>query len=151
MEVRCLKPEKKKSQDSGLISLLIKVVVKFFIYLTVYIKNFKNLKMHIFGFFMAIAAMNSIPNRYIKGCSNTEWIMFLVFTSFALSGAVSGYVYAKFKTKTEVKQVLQNENPETEQPGSNNFEPRYTIEEGIEDITPLENGGFRRIYKVRRS
>jgi len=150
-----LKPEKKKSQDSGLISLLIKVAVKFFIYLTVYIKNFKNLKMHIFGFFMAIVAMNSIHNRYIKGCSNTEWIMFLVFISFALSGAVSGYVYAKFKTKTEVKQVLQNENPETkqfdEQPESNNFEPCHTIEEGIEDIIPLENGGFRRIYKVRRS
>jgi hypothetical protein len=160
VEVVSVKPKKEKAKKSGidwLISVFIKVVVKFFIYLTVYIMNFNKLKMHIFGFFMSVLSIIFIPNKYVNGCSTVEWIMFLIFTSFIFSGAVSGYVYAKFSRKTETTQVLHNENPQAdrfdEQPPNDkniNSESNYTIEEGDEVIIPLENGGFRRIYRVRR-
>ena len=85
----------KKSGFDELLSAVITVVVKFFIYFTVYIRHFKKPKIHLFGFFMAIAAVIFLPNRYINGCSTAEWFLLLISTSFVFSGAVSGYVYAE--------------------------------------------------------
>lgn len=152
-----MKNEKVEKKGTDWLIILFTAVAKFFIYLHVYVKNFKNPKIHIFGFFMSIVAFIYLPKPHIAGCTNTEWFLLLIPTVFVCSGVVSGWILVKTKGRTEAKQTLQSENPQSDyadaEPNkrkNRDFEQNCTIEEGIEDIIPLENGGFRRIYKVRR-
>ena len=73
-----------------------------------------------------------------------------------LSGVISAWVYSKATSSEEEQEVdncykneVCNIDPDM-YPEETEYEPVETIEEGIEDIIPLENGGFRRIYRVRR-
>ena len=153
-----MKAEKVKKKGNGWKeNLICSIVANFFIYMHVYVKNFMNPKIHVFGVLMSVVAFIYLPNPHIAGCTNTEWFLLLIPPVLICSALVSSCIFVKLNSKTRVKQTLHNENPQSDyadaEPNkrkNRDFEQNCTIEEGIEDIIPLENGGFRRIYRVRR-
>ena len=154
-----MKAEKvKKKGNDWKENLICSIVANFFIYMHVYVKNFMNPKIHVFGVLMSVVAFIYLPNPHIAGCTNTEWFLLLIPPVLICSALVSSCIFVKLNSRTEAKQTLHNENPQPDQyyAGSNNWSNQtgsqnYAVEEGIEEITQLPNGGFRRVYKVRRS
>ena len=130
--------------------------LKTFVYLYIYIKNCRKWQMHILGIVTSVMILICIPKGGILGCTTLEWLIVLIPANILLSGVISAWVYSKATSSEEEQEVencYKNEVYHREpdmHPEETEYEPVETIEEGIEDIIPLENGGFRRIYKVRR-
>jgi hypothetical protein len=142
----------------GLIEIFIEIL-KFFKYLFIYIKNFRRWQLHILGMVMSVVTVIYVPKGGFLGCTTLDLLSLLLPINILISGALSAWVYSKAvseekKEETEVKSCYKNEIQFVD--GSEGvehrkeFDFRDTIEEGIEDFIPLKNGGFRRIYKIRR-
>ena len=131
-------------------------IAKFFVYLFVYIKNCRKWQMHILGLVMSVITIIYIPKGGILGCTTMEWLLVLLPVNILISGAVSAWIYSKAVSKENLesescyKNELRLVDAQPEEIERREFDFRDTVEEGVEDFIPLENGGFRRIYKVRR-
>jgi hypothetical protein len=138
-----------------LIEILIEIA-KFFKYMFIYIKNFRKWQLHILGIVISVLTVIYIPKGGFLGCTTMEWLSVLLPVNILVSGTLSAWVYSKAKPEEEKKDVetkscYKNEIQFVdEQPQEIKPDIRDIVEEGIEDFIPLDNGGFRRIYKIRR-
>jgi hypothetical protein len=130
-------------------------ILKFFKYLFIYIKNFRKWQLHILGIVISVLTVIYIPKGGFLGCTTMEWLSVLLPVNILVSGTISAWVYSKAKPEeekdAETKSCYKNEIQFVdEQPQEIKPDIRDIVEEGIEDFIPLDNGGFRRIYKIRR-
>jgi hypothetical protein len=127
--------------------------LKFFKYLLIYIKNFRKWQIHILGIVMSAITVIYVPKGGFLGCTTMDLLSLLLPINILVSGVVSAWIYSKAVPEEgpEVKICYKNEMPFVdEHPEETKPDVRDTIEEGIEDFIPLDNGGFRRVYKVMR-
>lgn len=131
-------------------------ILKIFVYLFIYIKNFRKWQMHILGAVTSIAILIYIPKGSMLGRTTMEWLTVLIPVSILLSGVTSAWVYSKATSSEEelkVENCYKNEIYHVDKDMYSEkveYKSIETIEEGVEDIIPLKNGGFRRIYRIRR-
>lgn len=82
----------------GFIKEIVSTSTRLYTYFDIYIKNFKNLRVHFMGIFVSAMLIVCFPNLTV------EWSIVITFMSLITSGVIIGWVLEK-----EMKESDQDE------------------------------------------